>query len=93
MAGEVKHTPKKSWKFMLSHEMKLCKPTPLVVGITAQDPTGRPVGCLVRTKFWRHTLLFSPLVQNMASEIFVHACHLLKRAETFLVASQIYTIE
>ncbi len=28
------------------------------------------------------------LVQNMAGEIFVHACHILKRAETCLVASQ-----
>ena len=28
------------------------------------------------------------LVQNMAGDIFVHACHILKRAETCLVASQ-----
>ncbi len=28
------------------------------------------------------------VVQNMAGEIFVHACHILKRAETCLVASQ-----
>ncbi len=28
------------------------------------------------------------IVQNMAGEIFVHACHILKRAETCLVASQ-----
>ncbi len=29
------------------------------------------------------------IVQNMAGKIFVHACHILKRAETCLVASQI----
>ncbi len=28
------------------------------------------------------------IVQNMAGEIFVHACHMLKRAETCVVASQ-----
>ncbi len=28
------------------------------------------------------------IVQNMAGEIFVHACHILKWAETCLVASQ-----
>ena len=35
------------------------------------------------------------IVQNMASEIFVHACHILKRTETCLVTSQsiYYTVK
>ncbi len=37
----------------------------------------------------RNTSFTQPcLVQKMAGEIFVHVCHILKRAETCLVASQ-----
>ncbi len=35
----------------------------------------------------RRLVLQSLIVQNMATEIFVHACHILKRTETCLVAS------
>ncbi len=44
---------------------------------------------LVDESYGAHRLVaYFHIVQNMAGEIFVHACHILKRAETCLVASQ-----